>query len=337
MGNVVKKWLLVLVISIILSGFTTADRGIDPILETQGVATVTIINAFGHFHSDAELTWKITDDLNGLEGIPPLGDSSAEGSIGVIAWEPFQAIAYGQNEGAALYTSVYNEKTTSNGVGQIGYAKSLEVDTRAMLTGQSNIEATKQIQYIGEIGGRVLSDDFISVDGTANPSPSAHFGLAVNTDVPAPGAPTSSDSFACIFAGDDESAILPAFCTYAESTSSIDLSVAHVRTTSDTRFIVPSADTPVILGHNIRVADSVGKASAGMDALIMESSPYEERFDFAMTMFDPNTCHQYDFKGWVGISSTDTMESVEVSECTSIDGTITLFDKDMRYDSGASR
>jgi hypothetical protein len=337
MWIVVKKGIIALVIIIVLSGFTTADRGIGPVLETQGIASLTIINAFGHFDSDADLMWEITDDLNGLEGIPPLGDRNAGGSLEILGWEPFQAIAYGENEGATLYSSVYTEKTTSNGVGQIGYAKSLGVDTRAMLTGQSNIEATKQILYIGEVGGRVLSDDFISVDGTANPSPSARFGLAVNADVPAPSAPPSSDTSACIFAGDDESAILPAFCTYAESTSSIDLSVAHVRTTSDARFVVPSDDTPVILDHDIRVTDSVGKASAGMEVAIMESSPSEERFDFAISMFDPNTCHQYDFEGWAGISSTDTMEHVEISEYTSIDGTITLFDKAMRYDSGASR
>jgi hypothetical protein len=333
---VMKRLILVFITLALLGGFAIADQGINPIFETQGISLVTSLNAVGSFDSNSELTWKITDNIGGLGGIPPLGDSSATGSIDVIFDEPFQATAQGLNKGATLYTSVYNEKTTSNGVGQIGYTKNLVVDTKARLNGQSNIEATKQIQYIGDIGGRIVSDDFIMVDGTANPSPSARFGLAVNTDVPDP-APLTSDKFICVFAGTKDSSILPAFCNYAESTSSIDMSVANVRTTSDARFVVPSADTPVILSHDIRVTDSDGKASAGMDAMIMESRSYEKMMDFAITMFDPNTCHEYDFEGWVGISSTDMYENIEVSEHTSVDGHITLFDKVMNYDSGAKR
>jgi len=329
-----KIWIVGLVMIIVLSGATMADRGIDPVLETQGINTLTVIHAIGQFHSDSDITWKITDDLNGLNGIPPLGDSAAEGTIEVISWDPLQAIAYGQNNGATLYTSAYNEQTSSGGVGEIGYTKSLEADTSAMLTGQSNIQATKQIQYVGQNGASVVSDEFISVDGVGNPSPSAHFGLAVNTDVPVP---HGSDKVICIFAGGGESTILPAFCNYAESSSSIDMSTANVMTTSDVRFIVSSADTPVTLGHDIRVTNSVGKASAGMDVMIMESNSSEEMFDFSISMFDPNTEDRYDFNGWIGISSTDKMESLEASEYTSIDGTIRLFDKAMRYDSGISR
>jgi len=332
-----KRWIIVFVLVALFSGFTVADRGINPTFETQGILTTTSITAEGRFSSNSELTWKITDDTNGLGGIPPLGDSSATGSIDVISYQPFQATAQGLNKGATLYTSVYSEKTTSNGVGQIGYTKSLGIDTKAKLTGQSNIKATKQIQYIGEMGGRVVSDDFIMVDGASNPSPSGHFGLAVNTDVPEPVAPTSADKFICVFGGTGGSSIFPAFCNYADSTSSIDMSVANVRTTSDARFVVPSADTPVILSHDIRVTNSVGKASAGMDVSILESRSYEKMMDFAITMCDPNTGQEYVFEGWAGISSTDPYESIEVSEHTSVDGNITLFDKVMKYDSGAKR
>jgi hypothetical protein len=224
-----------LVIIIVLSGFTMADRGIDPASETQGIDTFTVIHAVGQFHSNSDLTWKITDDLNGLNGIPPLGTSGVEGSMDVISWQPFQATAQGHIDGAALYTSVYNEKTMSNGVGQIGYTKSLEADTVAMLTGQSNIQAIKQIQYIGENGGSVSSDDSIMVSGTANPSPYASFGLGINMDAPES---ATNGKFGCIFAGGNGSSILPAFCNYAESESSIDMSTANVLTTSDVRFVI---------------------------------------------------------------------------------------------------
>ena len=331
-----KRWIVALVISIVLAGVSTADRGIDPVLETQGIDTLTVIHAVGQFHSDSDITWKITDDVNGLTGIPPLGDSGTEGYIEILSWEdPFQAIAYAQSEGATLYTSVYNEQTGSSGVGQIGYTKSLEADTTAMLTGQSNIQAIKQIQYIGENGGSVSSDDSIMVSGTANPSPYASFGLGINTDAPES---ATNGKFGCIFAGGNGSTILPAFCNYAESTSSIDMSTANVRTTSDVRFVVSSADTPVILDHEIRVTDSVGKASAGMDVLIMESNPSADRLDFAFSIYpEPESEERIDITGWVSRSSPDMVESLDVSEYTSIDGTIRLFDKAMRYDSGSSR
>jgi len=332
-----KRWIVVLVMIIVISGFTTADSGIDPVLESQGIDTLTVIHAVGQFHSDADVTWKITDDLSGLNGIPPLGDSATEGYIEILSWEdPFQSIAYGQNDGATLYASVYNEQTSSGGVGQIGYTKSLEADTSAMVTGQSNIQATKQIQYIGQNGSSVVSDEFISVDGIANPSPSARMGLGINTDPPA-ALPYGSGRIICIFGGGDESPILPAFCNYAESASSIDMSTANVMTTSDVRFIVPSADTPVTLGHEIRVTDSVGKASGSMDVMITESNSSDEMSDFFISIFDPQEEFRTDISGWVGTSSTDKMESLEASEYTSIDGTIRLFDKAMRYDSGVSR
>jgi hypothetical protein len=337
MRKIVKRWILVIVVIIVLWGFTTADRGVDPVPETQVFTALTVIDASGNFGSESALQWRITDDLIGLGGIPPLGYSGTEGSIEVISWEPFQATAQGQIDGAALYTVIYTEKTMSNGVGQIGYTKSLDVNTQAMLTGQSNIETTKLIQYIGENGGSVSSDDFISVSGTANPSPYASFGLGINTDAPELVTRGNGKS-GCIFAGGDGAGILPAFCNYAESTCSIDMSVANVRTTSDARFVVSSADTPVILVHDIRVTNSVGKASASMDALIRESNPSADRIDFALSIYpDPEDEQRFDITGWVSQSSTGMMESLDVSEYTSIDGTIRLFDKAMRYDSGASR
>jgi hypothetical protein len=331
-----KTWILVVVLTIIilLSGFTAADRGIDPVAETQGITTITVIDASGNFDSNSDLSWKMTDDLKGLEGIPPLGDSSEEGSIQILGRDPLQVIATGVNEGATLYSSVYTEKTNSNGVGTIGYTKTLDVDTQAKLTGQSNIKATKQIDYIAQTGGSISSVDFISVGGTGNPSPSAHFGLAVNTDVP----PLSSgNGFSCVFGGCCGSGIVPAFCNYAESESSIDMSVAHATTTSDVRFVVPSADTPVVLDHDIRVTDSVGKGSAGFEASINEGSPAEQLYNYGLIMYNPETLDYYVLEGWLGISSTNKTESIDVSEHTSIDGSITLFDKDMRYESGANR
>lgn len=332
------KWILgAVVLIVLLAGFTTADRGIDPVPETQGINTFTVISAVGQFDSASELQWMITDDSSGLNGIPPLGGSGSEGTIEVISWDPLRLIAFGRNSGSTVYMSTYKENTNSNGVGSIDYTKSLETDTGAMLSGEANIEATKQLMYVGEAGSRVISDDSISVSGASGATTTAGFGLAVNTDPPSP-AFLAAGTHICPFAS-SAGQTSPPFCNTAESSSSIDMTTANVRTSTDARFIVPSADTPVLLSHDIRVSDSEGMASAGIEVNIREGRVTSlDMQNFQLTMYDPNTGHEYDFMGWIGIApSHDLAQEISISEFTSADGIITLFDKAMSYQSGTIR
>jgi hypothetical protein len=327
-----RHWIRVFLIIALLVGVAAADTGIDPAVETQGLSTQTVVSALGGFSHRSDIALQITDDLAGLNGIPPLGDSSSEGSIDV-SFDPLVATAQGVNSGAVYYASVYTEDTDTNGLGQIGYHKNLDLDTKAMLTGQSNIEAIKQLTYVGENGSGVLSTDFISIDGAANPSPSARFGLGLNTAAPEPGSVTSG-KFICPFAGGN---ITPAFCSHVESGSSIDMKIADVATTTNGRFIVSSADTPVSLSHNIQVSNSIGKASAGIDARIREGRPHEDlmTFEVPVVICSPDGgCNTYDFTGWVGISSTDLYSETTLHDVTSIDGSIATFAKSMSYTSG---
>jgi hypothetical protein len=329
-----KYWILVCLFIALFVGFAAADTGIDPALEIQGLSTQTIVSAVGGFSHRSDIALQITDDLTGLEGIPPLGDSSGEGSIDV-SFDPLVATAQGSNSGAVYYASVYTEDTDTNGLGQVGYHKNLDLGTGAMLTGQSNIEATKQLTYVGENGSGVLSTDFISIDGAANPSPSARFGLGLNTAAPDPG-PTASGKFICPFAGGN---ITPAFCSHVESGSSIDMKIANVATTTNGRFIVSSADTPLALSHDIQVSDSIGKVSAGIEGTIREGRPDEEFFTFnvPIEICSPGGgCNTYDFTGWVGISSTDLYSETTFHDFTSIDGTIVSFEKSMDYNSATA-
>ena len=83
------------------------------------------------------------------------------------------------------------------------------------------------------------------------------------------------------------------------------MSVVNTRTSTNARFIVPSADTPVALNHNIRVDEldgepSIGKVSAFMQGIIQEG------------------------RG----SKAAAFENVEFTESAAIDGSIHLFDKD---------
>jgi len=122
----------------------------------------------------------------------------------------------------------------------------------------------------------------------------------------------------CPFAP-DMAFIFPAYCNRAEAGSTIDMTVANVRTTSTDRFVMPSADHPVELNHDIRVSEvvtdlpSIGSASAYMDVLIQEN--YDEYEDEGPTL----------------------SERIEFSEETAVDGDITLFEKLMHYESGMVR
>ncbi|NYT08219.1 MAG: hypothetical protein GKC05_08210, partial [Methanomicrobiales archaeon] len=61
-----KKIALCAIALIVLTGCALADRGIDPVPETQGIVTSTSVNLVGNFGSATELQWRITDDTNGI-------------------------------------------------------------------------------------------------------------------------------------------------------------------------------------------------------------------------------------------------------------------------------
>jgi len=126
---------------------------------------------------------------------------------------------------------------------------------------------------------------------------------------------TVTDKMLCVFAGTPTTAF-PASCNFAEAGSTIDMTVANVRTNSMDRFIHPSSDTTVELEHDLAVTElitdlpSMGSASAFMNVLIMEA--YGD--------------------------TPDTLgERIEFGELTSVNGDITSFLKDMNYVSGMRR
>ncbi|HUU75707.1 MAG TPA: hypothetical protein VMW63_06410 [Methanoregulaceae archaeon] len=273
-----KKIIILIIAVIFLTGFAMADQGIDPVPETQGIATSTSVNIVGNFASATELQWRITDAVNGLPGIPPLN------------WLE-----------STIYESTYTEDTQSSGVGLMLYDKELDVETSGQISGQWNIEATKQIAFIGSDGASVVSSDNIMIDGAST----AYF---TTDQVICPFAPTATLG-------------IPFYCNRAEAGSTIDMTVANVQTTSTDRFVMPSADHPVELNHDLRVTElvtdvpSVGMASAYMDILIQESG-----------------------RGYpITLPENVLSERIEFTEETSVDGTITLIDKLMHYESGMVR
>ncbi len=271
-----KKIAIIVIAVAFLTGFAMADPGIPPVPETQGIVTSTSIDGVGNLASATELQWRITYPYTGLPDIPPLGAPNR------------------------IYESTYTEDTQSHGVGLVFYDKELDVETSGQISGQWNIEATKQIAFVGVDGAHLVSSDNIMIDGAGQ------IGLFTN------------ETYICPFVEDVSSRLTP-FCNRAEAGSTIDMTVANVRTTTTDRFIMPSGDHPVELNHDIRVTElvadvpSVGMASAYMDVLIQESR-------------SPETG-----------PATVLMERLEFSEETSFDGAITLFEKLMHYESGMVR
>jgi len=227
-----------------MTGFAMADTGVNQTFETQGITVLTSIQAQGNMDSMTDVAWTQSSSVP-LTSIPP---------------SPVSGV---------YYASTYEEDTQSNGVGNIFYDKTTEIETKARLTNQFNIEATKQINFVGIDGARITSDENIFLDGTGQAS-------------------ETKNSVICVF-GPSNSEWIPGFCNVVDTGSSIDMSVANVATTTGDRFVVPSADTPVEVYHTIRVdplgdTPSIGQASAYMKGSIMEgrgnASGYFEKIDF---------------------------------------------------------
>jgi len=271
---------IIIALMVLVCVSAMADRGIDPVPETQGITTATTLDLVGNMASNTDIQWRITDDPFGLDGQPPLFDESTS------------------------YASAYSEDTYSNGIGLIAYDKNMDLETSEQLSGQWNIDADKQLEFVGVDGARMYSDEFIMVDGVGD--------IHSITEL----------EMLCIFASED-AYFFPAFCNYAEAGSTVDMTVANVRTTTMDRFIVPTSDTSVELEHDILVTElidgvpSSGTASAYMDVLIQEARGIQ--------------LIQEDSGPEEIISPLS--ERIEFSEVSSVHGDINVFDKQMNYES----
>lgn len=276
-----KKIVYVIIMSGLLSGFAFADPGIPAVTETQGIDISTTVYAIGNIASSSDMQWLISNDPRGLPGIPPL-------NIFFVT----------------AYQSTYSEETSSNGNGLIFYDKELDVETSGQVSGQWDIEATKEIAFVGIDGARITSADNIFVDGTAT---------RYLTD----------QVILCPFTA-FETILTPSYCNSADAGSLIDMSVAKVRTTTTDRFVVPSGDYPVELNHDILVTGfatdvpSRGITSAHMDVLSQEGSGGIRIFD----------------QGRIILLYPDAPAGqIEFSEDTMVFGDINTFEKLMHYGS----
>jgi hypothetical protein len=210
------------------------------------------------------------------------------------------------------YTGTYSEDTMSNGVGSILYDKTTGLETKAALNGQYNIEATKEIAFEGLDGAEITSTDNIFLSSVGRVS-------------------STKDKAICVF-GPSMSEYIPAFCNTVEAGSTITMEVVNARTVTNERFVLPSADTPVAVNHNIRVDMLGSQASEGKVSAFMEGSITEGRGNSSTwTLMSQGP-------GWSMYRlDPSTFETIEWSEASMVDGSVYLFDKDMSYESGIRR
>lgn len=224
-----KIGLAFLTIGLLMCGFVTADPGVPPVNEVQGLSIETTVIAVGNF--DQESSVYISSSAGqSLSDMPPL-----------IA-------------GAVVYESVYTEDTQTAGVGYISYDKSFDVSTAGKVSGQYNIESTRQITYLGIDAGSIYSSEYLMMSGSGTSTPAA-------------------GRVMCPFGSDG---MIGAFCNKVESGSTFSLSVANVLTQANTRFITKTADHPVELNYNIQVSDySAGIPSKGSVSAFIKGTTKE--------------------------------------------------------------
>ena len=261
-------------------GIATADPGIPKVNEVQGLATSTTVIAAGNFNAASSIDLVISR-------IVPVTD------IPGPVWN-------GSAPGETVYQSVYTEDTQNAEVGYISYDKDLDVSTANKVSGQYNIQAVKQITYLGVDASSVITNDYLLLDG-------AGWGGSAGERIICP--------FACGW--------YPAFCNRIETGSNMNLKVANLNTEMGDRFIMKSADPGVAVYNNVGVSSyatnltSKGSASAYIRGSIKEGGRMTDQ----------------EIGPFVGMSIHDLYETVTFSDSTAISGDISTFSKTMNYNS----
>lgn len=266
-----KIGLALMAIGLFLCGVTSADPGISQVNEVQGLRIETTVIAVGNFNQES--SFHISSSAGqSLNDMPPLNN-------GVV------------------YEAVYSEDTSNVGIGYISYDKSFKADTSEKVSGEYNIESTRQITFVGIDAGTLYSSEYLMMGGS--------------------GTAGGANRMICPFAGDGTAA---AFCNKVESGSTLNMAVANVLTQANTRFITRSGDTPVELNYDIQVSEySSGLPSKG-----------------SVVAFIKGKINEGGRGGITGEDEGGLYGTGSFGDSTEIIGDITLFEKKMHYESAWS-
>jgi len=206
----------------------------------------------------------------------------------------------------------YSEDTQAN-MGIISYKKDSEVNTAAQVLGLYNIQNERMITFTG-------IDAITSTGGTLGTLLSSEDMTMYNVGTCTPVLVTCPFSNCCC-------GLSPAFCSKIEVGSDLDMNQVAAHTSGSLRNVnemgdlstwpnvVPSADGPALANYFVQVTEmeqrkpSIGSVSAYLK--ISES-------DSSVDAPDPQKT---------------VMQQLKVDELTSIKGSITLFEKQMNFES----
>jgi hypothetical protein len=199
--------------------------------------------------------------------------------------------------GQVQYTTAYDANIVAQ-AGHTSFVKSMNIDTRNKVIGQSNIDAKTALTYIATAdGGNVVGSENIMLDGAGNST-------------------TAADKMLCPFASAGGN-VIPAYCNIIQAGSKFDLTVGSVTTNANERFVGTDATNPVVLNYDINVKPytasgtqnpATGSAMAYIKAHIQEGNNF----------------------------NTTKAEDLTYSETSSANGYIYSFNKVIAYQSGKS-
>jgi hypothetical protein len=260
---------IALAMLIALTGVVMADQVVPAVPETQTISTSTAIIADGLVTDSAGLAWTLSNQS--ITAIPPLADSQI------------------------VYTTAYDASTVAQ-AGTTTFVKTMAVDTRNKVIGQSNVNADTAVTFIATAdGGNIVGSENLLIDGAGNYT-------------------TASDRMLCPFAAATGN-VIPQYCNIVQAGSKYDLTVGSVTTAADDRFVGTDATNPVVLNYAINVKPygttagqipAIGSAMAYVKAHIQEGRT----------------------------NTTVKDEDLTYSETSAVTGTISSFQKVIAYQSG---
>jgi len=364
----VKKIGVIIIASIMLIaliGFASADRVVPAVPETQGIVTTTVANVDGLVMETDAGVWTLTDNPYKMHqisaaaglvgGISPEEEAqliAAGGSFQVLSDHDYNLVTQnGQHSEFTQLTipdSLMNVQMVTNGVtwgvfyawlvagdptaivtdidsgihtgilntGQVQYTTSYDknivaqtgltslvasqnLNTGNKVIGQSNLDAKTALTFAAtDDGGNVVGSENLMLDGAATGK-------------------TASDVMLCPFSSAGAN-LIPAYCNIIQAGSAYDLSFGSVTTAANERFVGTDATMPVVLNYNINVKPygttegqipAIGSASAYVKSHIQEAR---------------------------GATNNVKSEDLVYSESSSVNGMISGFSKDIKYQSGMS-
>jgi len=202
------------------------------------------------------------------------------------------------NTGQVQYTTSYDKNIVAQ-TGLTSLVASQNLNTGNKVIGQSNLDAKTALTFAAtDDGGNVVGSENLMLDGAATGK-------------------TASDVMLCPFSSAGAN-LIPAYCNIIQAGSAYDLTFGSVTTAANERFVGTDATMPVVLNYNINVKPygttqgqipAIGSASAYVKSHIQEAR---------------------------GTTNNVKSEDLVYSETSSVNGMISGFTKDIKYQSGMS-